>query len=211
VVIVNDMLGHFAFWMLKMRKTGFTLIELLLALTITIIVIGMGLPSIRTMIVNQQIRSSSDSVLSGLQLAKSEAMKRNARVYFSLVTTLDNNCAKSSSGLFWVVSRDDPDGACGTAVSSTVAPRILAMGQATDTSGKIAYNGTSGAAATNMVGFNGNGFVAANPDASTSMNRIDVTTPNLNSTTLLAVQVASAGRIKMCNVSAPAGDPRACD
>jgi type IV fimbrial biogenesis protein FimT len=188
-------------------QKGFSLLELLTVLVIAMTVMMLGLPSMKSAWVNQQVRSSADGIMSGLQLAKSEAMKRNARVYFFMTTSEDATCVLSQSGRFWVVGRDVPTGACQSIASETSAPRIRAKGRALDTTGKITAISPTG----HTVGFNGSGFVIPNADGSASMTSLVVAAPQVGGTTPITIQVAEAGRIKMCLSSAPAGDPRACD
>lgn len=96
--------------MLKWRKQrGVTLIELMVGLAVLAILVSLGLPAFNQMIRNAQVRSHAESVQRGVMLARSEALKRNQQVRFSLVSTLDANCTLSASGNFWLVSRGDAD------------------------------------------------------------------------------------------------------
>jgi type IV fimbrial biogenesis protein FimT len=66
---------------------GFSLIELTLAVVILSLVAAIGYPSFRVWIENTRIRNSAESILSGLQLARAEAVKRNAQVQFTIGDT----------------------------------------------------------------------------------------------------------------------------
>lgn len=63
---------------------GFTLIELMISIVVLAIVIALGVPSYRTWIQNTKLRNAAESILNGLQLARSEAVARNQAVRFSM-------------------------------------------------------------------------------------------------------------------------------
>lgn len=63
---------------------GVTLIELLIGLAILAILVTMGLPSFTTWTQNRQLRSAAESIQTGLQLARGEAVKRNTFVGFTM-------------------------------------------------------------------------------------------------------------------------------
>lgn len=66
---------------------GFTLVELAIGMALLAIILGVGLPSFSLWIQNTQIRTAAESVLNGLQLARAEAVSRNANVRFQLTDT----------------------------------------------------------------------------------------------------------------------------
>jgi type IV fimbrial biogenesis protein FimT len=68
------------------RSGGFSLIEMMIAIAIIGIALILGAPSYRTGLQNTQIRTAADRILSGLQLAKAEAVRRNYTVRFELGT-----------------------------------------------------------------------------------------------------------------------------
>lgn len=199
--------------MLKRKSAGFTLMEMMITLVIFIALVAISIPSMRSLWQNNQLRTSADSLLSGAQIAKSEAMKRNARVYFFLTSTLSSDCVLGSDSRFWVVSLAPPNGMCEVFPSPTIAPQIIQTGRLADVTGNITVNATDSAnSAAYAVGFNGSGFVANNADASSSITNIDVDAPKMGTDAhQLRIQVSSSGRIKMCSIGADAGDARACD
>ena len=91
----------------KLRKSyGVTLIELLVAMSILTILLAVGVPSFSQFNTNSRLSSFANTLLSHMSLARSEAIKRNARV--ALCKSPDNStCASSgdwSQG--WIVFVD---------------------------------------------------------------------------------------------------------
>lgn len=62
------------------RSQGFTLAELMVTIGISIILLGMGVPSFTSYIANSKIRSASTDLSFAITLARSEAIKRNSTV-----------------------------------------------------------------------------------------------------------------------------------
>ena len=162
---------------------GFSLIELLVGIVIIAILASVGAPSLMTWIQNSQLRTASETILNGLQLARAEAVQRNTNVLFSLngVSNIDSS---------WTVCLPDPLNP-GTCSATTIQSR----------------NGTEGTTYANInadvqtVGFNGLG-------RATNAMKIHVTPPVGGSTCqalggpmrCLDIVVASpGGQILMCN------------
>lgn len=61
-------------------KRGFTLVELMITLAVLAILLAIAIPSYQTFILNSRMSSISNDLLGALQLARSEAIKRNSRV-----------------------------------------------------------------------------------------------------------------------------------
>jgi type IV fimbrial biogenesis protein FimT len=59
---------------------GFTLVEMAVTLVIVAILASLALPSLRTMLASNRIRTGGTDLVSALLLARSEAIKRNAQV-----------------------------------------------------------------------------------------------------------------------------------
>jgi type IV fimbrial biogenesis protein FimT len=106
----------------RYSETGFSLIELLVGITIMGILFMLGVPSFKSWIQNTQIRTATEAIQNGLELARAEAVRRNTLVRFQLTTTVDNNCALTTASGNWVVSLDDPSVQCGNAKLNEAFP-----------------------------------------------------------------------------------------
>jgi type IV fimbrial biogenesis protein FimT len=194
---------------MTMRATGFTLIELMITLAVLALLLMVGLPGMNTWLQNTQIRASAEAMQSGLQLARAEALRRNASVRFQLVDTLAAGCALSNTGTSWVMSLDDPTGACSAAESDAAAPRILQKRSGAEGS----PNATVAASASSVV-FSGLGRVtgAAGPI------QLDISNPAggtcqtaAGPMRCLRVTVSSGGQVRMCDPAVMDNtDPRFC-
>ena len=97
--------------MLK-RQAGVSLVELLIGIAILAILISFGISSYRSWIQNSQIRNSAESVVNGLQLARAEALRRNAYVRFNLTD--------ANSSAWTICIWDRTNNACSTATDATI-------------------------------------------------------------------------------------------
>jgi type IV fimbrial biogenesis protein FimT len=68
---------------------GFTLIEMLVTLTVLAILMGVGVPSFRSFVAGQKVKTVSYDLMTALMQARSEAVKRNAIVTIAPVTAGD--------------------------------------------------------------------------------------------------------------------------
>lgn len=97
---------------LLIRNRGFSLVELSIVLVIISIVSVLGFQSYQEWARNSQVRVAAESLQAGLQLARVEALKRNASIRFQLVSTFGDDCELVSTGSNWIVSAVDPSGNC---------------------------------------------------------------------------------------------------
>lgn len=183
-------------------QRGFTLVELMIGIVLLAIVLAIGGPSFATWLQNTQIRNMSEALKDGLQLARGEAVRRNARVRFQLVDAVTNSCALSTSGANWVVSMDDAAGACASTnmadAAAPAAPRIVQTRSASEGSVNAVV-----AADQSSIEFNGLGRVATAPAANIVIN---VTNPTGGACAAssgpmrcLRVVVTPGGQIRMCD------------
>ena len=191
-------------------QCGTTLIELLIGMVIVAILFTMGAPSFSEWIQNTRIRSSAESILNGLQLARAEAVRRNAMVRFQLVDNMTNACTLTSVRPNWVVSQDDATGNCGKEPSDT-APRIIQKHSSTEGSAAGIDVSTVNA----LLTFNGLGRATTLAAGSNAV--ITVSNPEIDdcmpdgAMRCLRIVVSSAGQIRMCNPAfSRADNPQGC-
>ena len=157
----------------------------------------------------------ASSVQAGLQRARSEAVRRNEPVRFTLVSltdsaVMDNSCAPEASGASWVVSLDNPTGQCGTAISDITAPRIIERraGGVGRKSVAVQSSTAAGAASNGVVVFNGFGRVVGT--AGIALIDVDNITSG-NDYRPLRILVGSGGTTSLCEPKVTsADDPRHC-
>lgn len=202
---------------------GLTLVELLVTLAIVALLVLASVPSFNGAIVNSRIRSTGEAVLNGLQMAKSEAVARNARVRFQLTDSLDGACVLSNTGTNWVISLDpnanpaEVEGACDAnpivddANVPPVTPFIIQKRSA------ATGTGSSQVAATQpSLVYNGLGRLADVPPGNVIINLSNPAGGTCaeagGEVVCLRIVVSPIGQARMCNPDPglPASDPRRC-
>ena len=88
------------------KNSGFTLIELMVTLSIAAILMGIAVPSFQTVIKDNRIVTQTNQLVTALNLARSEAIKRGVRV---TVCKSANRAACTTAGTWdqsWLVFVD---------------------------------------------------------------------------------------------------------
>ncbi len=202
-----------------MRHRGFSLIELMVALAIMGMLVLLAMPSLFTWLTNIRIRNDGDSIITGLQTARAEAVRRNQSVSFWLVnlpdpTVLTNSCTLSSTDGSWMVSVSSPVGYCASNVNSTditVNPAGVLAGRAMGgDSAKVSVAAvqSDGSTAGTFVTFNGFGRVAS----TSSIAKIDLKGIGGGKVYRnLRVVISATGAVRMCDpLVTSTTDPRSC-
>lgn len=209
--------------MLRCAK-GFSLVELMVAMVIMGILLAVGASSFSTWVGNMRVRSAAEAIQSGLQLARTEAVRRNDLIRFNLTSSTGNDCTLSTTSTNWVVSYDNPASACGGAfvneafavsdAANNPAPRIIQMRSAAEGTGNIVV-----AAGQSTFTFNGLGRHAFPVGIVPVDVSINVSNPNAGTCAAdggkircLRVQVTPGGQIRMCDPKFAASDkdPQGC-
>ncbi|MDW3094942.1 MAG: GspH/FimT family pseudopilin [Gammaproteobacteria bacterium] len=148
------------------KQIGFSIIELMVTILIASLLLTVGVPSFASLIANNRITSQANELVSGLNLARSEAFTRGQRVTICSSTDGDSCAADTDWATGWIVFNDaDGDGVVAN-VSDILREWEAVTGDTTLT-GSV-----------NFVTYQGNGSVnaAANfnmtiPNGSTSQTR----------------------------------------
>jgi type IV fimbrial biogenesis protein FimT len=207
--------------MLNSRHSGFSLIELMIGVTIVGILFIMGIPSFKSWIQNTQIRTATEAIQNGIEVARAEAVRRNTLVRFQFTSSVDNSCAITTASGSWVVSLDDPSGSCASAklndafpindAANNPPPRIIQIRQGGEGSantvvasqevgaGAHIYNGS--------ITFNGMGRVSTTSVTAGDGIQIDITNPVIGGNCVsaggpmrcLRIAISSGGLIRSCN------------
>jgi type IV fimbrial biogenesis protein FimT len=172
----------------KLKIQGFSLVELILGIAIMSIVVAIALPSFRAMLLNSQIRNATESVASGLQKARAEAVARNANVSF----VLGADAAGTYSS--WTVNVVNP--------ASTITSRLSSEGSQNVTRTVLPANATT-------ITYNNLGGVVANADASATLSQVNFSA--VGGDRSLRVEIGASGNTRMCDPNLTSGSgPRAC-
>lgn len=184
---------------------GFTLTELMVTVSIMGILLALGLPSMADWIANSRIRSSSDSILAGLQLARAEAIRRNANIRFLMV---------GDTGA-WQVIRESLDSANQPQRCTFTDGDILQQYVATTANKAITLSffsdtGAGNASASREVIFGPNGWRSCPNIAAFSAISIDSSALSASESRNLRIVVQPGGSSRMCDPNVATGDTRAC-
>ncbi|WIM07091.1 MAG: GspH/FimT family pseudopilin [Candidatus Nitricoxidivorans perseverans] len=174
---------------------GATLIEIAIAIAIVALMIMLGLPSFREWIQNSQIRTAAESVSSGLQTARNEAVRRNANVQFTL----------TAPGAV---------GGTGWQIALVNTGEVLQSAPGGEGSGNVTIAPTPVDAV--AITFNGYGRTPANglnTDGSSLLTQLDFDSTAIDAadTRELRIVVTTGGQIRMCDPAVTSdGDTRKC-
>jgi len=212
---------------MKVSFSGFSLIELMVGLAVLAILLALGVPALSSWMQNTQIRNEAESIQNGLQLARAEAVRRNAVVRFQLVDTIESGCATSTQGTSWVISLDNVTGACDATpmqdgVTGDQTPRIIQRNAAASgapnvivsaTLATISFNGFGRQESVSVTG----GGVTPSPPAQVNIVITNPTggacassTNQNNPMRCLNIVVSPGGNIRMCDPALNLLDTQGC-
>ena len=188
------------------RQFGVSLIELMIGIAIVSLLLVMGAPSFGLWIQNTQVRTAAESIQNGLQIARTEAVRRNANVRFNLTdaggtvawsvdcVTVTADCPAG------IQSRSGGEGGANARVGISVDMAIPVIG-------------TAIAAGTGLlagVTFDGLGRIPA-ANVGTDIARIDITNAVRADARRMVILIGTGGQTRMCDPAiALAANPQGC-
>ena len=174
------------------KITGFTLIELVTVVTILSIMLFVALPNFNVWLQNTQIRTAGEAILNGLQLARTEAVRRNVNVELRM---------DLSSG--WTARLPDTGEVIQTRLAGEGSSAALITITSTDPVGNPPVK---------TVTFNSFGSVAANADDTKSVTEIKIDSISLAAAESreLCILIRTGGTIRMCDPRVASTDTRSC-
>ena len=198
------------------KARGFTLIELLVGIAIVGILIGLGAPSFAAFLQSSKLASAAQSYLSGVQLARAEAIRRNLPVEFVLTASpvaagIENAATPSATGQNWVVRVLDP----ATSNYELIEAKAAVEGSFSSTgTSSIQINGsaTPPTVFAGTVAFNGFGGTADGADYTFDIeNPVGGTCASVGGPMRCPqIRIPPGGRVSLCDPAAAPGDSRAC-
>ena len=185
------------------RPCGFSLIELMIAVVIFAFLILLAGPMYTDFIANSRVRNAGESVLNGVRMAQSQAVKNNNNAWFVI---------DPATG--WSVFSSDDDADC---AGSLVTNYVFSDSGAAKTTVTTASGNT-------MVTFDGLGRIRANRDGACavqpiadSLAQVDITSSYLATARNLRVVISAVGGsagTKLCDPGISAAvspnDPALC-
>lgn len=181
-----------------LRERGFTLIEMMITLAVVGVVLALGLPGIMEWMQNSQIRTAAESLQGGLQAARTEAVRRNTLVEFSLSNP------GTSGGTGWTI-RSVNDGAVIQSNPDGVGSRNVVLTVSPDGTAAVTFNGFGRLPTAPAP--------TVNADGTPFLTSIDVDNPVIDADDSrdLRVVISGGGEVRMCDPNVvDTLDPRRC-
>lgn len=166
------------------NAAGFSLVELLVVVGILSILSALAAPSFSLMLANNQVRTGAEGILSGLQLARTEAIRRNTNVSFTL-----------NSGTGWTIATVSPASNIQTRPANEAGRNL----QVTSLNGQTSLTFTP-------IG------EVFNYSTGGNLTRVTIApSAAISSGDNLRIDISAAGQIRMCNPAITINnDPRIC-
>ncbi|HCJ51788.1 MAG TPA: hypothetical protein DHV67_08070 [Gallionella sp.] len=179
-------------------QRGISMIEVMATIAVLAVVMAIGAPNLSSWMHNTEIKSTAQNVLTGLQLARGEAVRRNARVSFTLTDA--SGTTSWSVGCVTVSATCEAPIQTGTATEGGQNARLgvsTASLSGTNYAAPIAAgSGMSGAPSVVFTAFG-----QAEPTA-TNITRIDVTNSADANARRMVIRIPAGGSASLCDPAA---------
>ena len=189
-------------------QRGVTLIEMIIGIVIVAVLLAAGMPNFFTWLQSTQIRNAAEAIQNGLQLARSEAVRRNTSVQFVLTSV-----AAAGTGSDWSISCVTPVAdADGDGVAECPGAGVVPTSIQTRPAAEGSRNAVVAAGQSTFV-FSGVGRLTPVPAAAID---IDISNPTGGACATagpmrcMRVVVSTGGQVRMCDPALAATDPRGC-
>lgn len=167
------------------RQHGFNIIELMIGITVLGILLGIGVPSFTDMIRQNRLVDQTNGMVTALNYARSEALKRGFRV--SVCPGTGTACVGGTDWNAGLLVFTDDTGTTGTLDGSDVPLQSWPA----STNGFVAGGGSSPASITFL------------PNGARAAAQIDIYKSGCTGQNLRRINVAVTGRIGMTKVACP--------
>jgi len=206
----------------RMRRRGFTLVELMVGLVVIAILALLGAPAMGTFFQNSKLSNAAAVYYAGIQAARAEAIRRNVETQFVLTDTaittanLPNALAPSVSGANWVIRVGNGPGSPPPAfLPAAVDSKSGMEGEGNPTAPRIQVlgAGVGGTVFDGRIRFNGFGTPPPLAGGGNEAYVIDITNPAAGPCGPIhcrRITISQGGQVASCDLSAVAGDSRAC-
>ncbi|RYF48162.1 MAG: prepilin-type N-terminal cleavage/methylation domain-containing protein [Comamonadaceae bacterium] len=186
----------------RRRLAGFTLIELVVTMVIMVVLALLAVPQMRLYTINSRIMSTGHAFYGMVQMARTEAIRRNTPVELILTdqaATAANagTDSLSTTGPNWIL-RLPAD------ASAAEPAAVFIDGFSGDATGKVVATG-----AVNTISFNAQGALVQG--GVVNFTHVDEACQPTGAVRCLRVSVAAGGEARLCDPQATAsGDTRRC-
>lgn len=197
----------------RRAQRGMTLIELMVGLALTALLVMLSVPTFTTGMQNRQIRNAAEAIQNGLNVARTEALRRNRIVKFELVggsgwrvgcdpvdaTVVDGeeNCPAT------LQTRDAGEGSASAAVANIQLDAAGAEIGGGVFAGALRFTPLGRVTPDTLPGGHRAEFRITNPAGGTCQ-------ADGGEMRCLSVMVSAMGQVRMCDRRVVAPDPRAC-
>lgn len=165
---------------------GTTIVELMVVVGVLSIILSIAIPNLRQWIANMQVRTKAEAILNGMQLARGEALRRNARVMLTVAADSSWTIGCETA----VAADNDGDGL--PDCPATIQQKAAGEG---GTGVTIALTPANAVRAT----FSGVGMVVANADATATLTQMDFSSSSASKA--YSVRLTAGGQSRICDPS----------